>query len=80
MTTYTIEYADGRVNDIVADNDRDAMTAAKHRIGDHAVISDEWDQRGEGQRKLIWVNEAAAANDDGSNAIAELVRSDDDTE
>ena len=73
MTSYTIEWTDGRVEDIIADDDRQAVRTAKTIIGIDAVFGD-WDQRQDGDRMLIWETEAEANNDSGSNAVAQIVR------
>lgn len=72
MTSYTLEYTDGRVNDIVADNDREAIQFAMDLFED-GVHAEEWDQRQDGRRMLIWENEGDADDDDGSNAVAHIV-------
>lgn len=78
MPTYTLEYADGRATDIVADDDTAAEQAALDRFGDDAVAAEQWDAYGtndEGQpmkRLLIWESEDDAADDAGANAIAYL--------
>ncbi len=82
-TTYTLEYADGRASDIVADTDREAVRAALARVDiDGAVVADDWDQAGwddeqrPQERLLIWASEADADPfDSGSKAIAEIIRS-----
>ena len=78
MTRYTLEWADGRVTDIVADDDASAETAAMARFGADAVAAEQWDDAGVNddgepcERLLIWADEEAAENDPGSNAVAQL--------
>lgn len=78
MSRYALEYTDGRVTEITADNDIDAEAAAMDRFGDDAVICESWDQAGanddgeQNWRKLIWENDDDANNDTGAKAIAQL--------
>ncbi len=77
MSDYAIEYTDGRVNDIVADNDQEAIAAALARFEPGVVISEQWDNAGsenglQRERLLIWESEADAEGDDGSHAVAHL--------
>ena len=77
MSRYALEYADGRVSEIVADNDTEAELAALARFDD-AIIADQWDADGWNcedepmKRILIWDSEESAYNDAGANAIAAL--------
>ncbi len=78
MSDYALEYADGRVSEIVADNDNQATAAALARFDDDAVACEQWDSRGRNddgkpvERLLIWENEGDAENDPGAKAVAEL--------
>lgn len=78
MSIYALEYADGRVTEIVADNDTDAELAAMARFGEDAVAADQWDAAGvnddgkQCERLLIWESEADAENDPGAKAVAQL--------
>ncbi len=80
MTSYALEYTDGRVNDIVADSDHEAIAIVLARFDDmpgSRVISEDWDNAGneDGRRRerlLIWESEADAEGDDGSHAIAQI--------
>jgi len=77
MTSYTLEYADGRVNDIVADSDNEAVQYAMDRFDEGSLHNHEWDTYGpcgdNGRRMLIWENETEAYGDDGSHAVAMVV-------
>lgn len=78
MANYALEYADGRVTEIVADNDTDAEFAALARIGDDAVAAEQWDADGCNddertcERLLLWSCEADSINDAGQKSIAKL--------
>lgn len=78
MSQYVLEYADGRTEEIVASNDSDAEAAAMARFDTAAVMCDSWDDDGVNddgdpmRRKLIWLSEADAQDDDGASAVAEL--------
>ena len=78
MSVYGMKRADGRVVEIVASNDREAVSAAVARVGDNAVVAEQWDADGMGddgeemERLLIWDNEEEAENDPGAKAVAEL--------
>lgn len=78
MTTYALEYSDGRVTEIVADNDTAAEQAALARFGEDAIAADQWDANGFSdddkpmKRLLIWESEEDAENDDGAHAVAAL--------
>lgn len=78
MSRYALEYADGRVSEIAADNDTDAEIAALARFGDDAVAADQWDADGTNdygeqmERLLIWESEEESINDPGAKAVAQL--------
>ena len=46
MSDYGLNYADGRVTEIVADNDSEAEVAALARFGREAVAACQWDTAG----------------------------------
>ena len=79
MSNYALEYADGRVSEIVADTDTDAITAALDRFDEGAVVADQWDADGQDheyrprERILIWSSEEDSENDSGATAIAQLI-------
>ena len=78
MGKYALEYADGRVTEIVADDDPAAELAALARFGADAVAADQWDADGlndDGlrcERLLIWACEDDARNDNGAKSVAQL--------
>ncbi len=78
MTDYALEYADGRVTEITADNDTDATRAALDRFENGAVACDQWDVNGFNdadescERLLIWESEDDSIDDGGAKAVAEL--------
>ena len=78
MSIYGLEYADGHVTEIVADNDTEAEASALARFGDEAVAADQWDADGQNddgqpmERLLIWETEEEADNDPGAKAIAQV--------
>lgn len=78
MSRYALEYADGRVSEIVADDDTEAEIAAMARFGDEAVAAEQWDGDGSNddgepcERLLIWDCEADSINDPGAKAVAKL--------
>jgi hypothetical protein len=78
MAIYTLEYADGRTTDIVADDDTAAERAALDRFGDDAVAAENWDDYGTNddgepmKRLLIWESEAESIDDPGVNSVAYL--------
>ncbi len=71
MNDYGLMYSDGRIEDIVADNDRDAVRAVLARFGVGAVIAEQWDADDMTdtdepyERLLIW-------EDAERHAVAEL--------
>ena len=60
MANYSLEFPDGRITDITADNDMDALRAALDVFGEDAVVADLWrrdgvdDGGGIRERRLIW--------------------------
>lgn len=78
MSRYTLEYTDGQVVKIVADNDTEAETAALARFGDAAVAAEQWDAGGTSddgepiERLLIWETEEDSIDDPGAKAVAQL--------
>jgi hypothetical protein len=78
MAAYTLEYADGRITEIVADDDTSAELAALACLGDDAVAAEQWDADGHDddgcrcERLLLWASEEDAEGDDGARAVASL--------
>lgn len=69
MTTYTMQWANGRPSQTIeAKNKAEAESAALSLAGSGAVAYD-WDAN----RLLIWASEADSVNDDGQNAIAVVI-------
>ncbi len=79
MANYALEYTDGRVNDIVADNDQEAIATALARFEPEAVAAEQWDNAGSDEddqpreRLLIWADDNdMVRDDDGSQAVAQI--------
>jgi len=69
-----IEYQNGKVEDV--ENEDAAKDIIEAEYPD-AVYGDDWEQINEYRRRLlVWENEDAAEEDDGSHAIAEIVEMD----
>lgn len=73
-----VEFQDGRKVE-VEDEDQ-ARREIESQYPD-AVYNDDWDQTQSGERLLVWEDQASmdgpsGHGDDGSNAIAEIIRSD----
>lgn len=67
--TKTIHFADG-TQTRYADN-RDAavsLIARKYDVAVSDLVTDD-----SGERELVWLSESDADNDDGANAVAEIV-------
>ena len=70
----TIEHANGLPSDRVETMD-EAETLLKGVYGLDVVICDNWDQVGENRsRALAWESAEESDNDDGSNAVAQIIR------
>jgi hypothetical protein len=71
---YEISYADG--TSTLASTLKVAIAAIKADYPS-AVIGHDGDLSDGGDRTLCWANADDAANDDGGNAVASIIRSDD---
>ena len=71
---YCINYSNG--NSDTANTLKTAIAAIKADYPS-AVIGHDGDLSDGGDRTLCWANETDAAKDDGGNAIASIIRSDD---
>lgn len=85
MTSYTIEFNDGRTSDGCFDRDSDAQAWVEAVLEQHGcdaseIVSGDWDAAGSNddgsplERMLFWADEEASNNDSGANAICQLVR------
>lgn len=70
MTRYAIEWSDGSRDEY--DTYDQATTAVTARYPD-AEIGHDGDLSEGGDRTLCWASEAESMNDDGQNAVAEIV-------
>ena len=56
------------------DSERDAIRLCGERYGDDLAIG-AWDSSTpDSERRLVWQNDDDASNDDGSKAVAEIIR------
>jgi len=71
---YAISYADGTSTLAISYETAVAAIKADYPA---AVVGHDGDLSDGGDRTLCWPDDASAVNDDGANAIASIVRSDD---
>ena len=71
---YEISYANG--TSTLANTYKTAVAAIKAEYPS-AVVGHDGDLSDGGSRTLCWADADDAANDDGSNAVASIIRSDD---
>ena len=71
---YAISYADGTSTLAISYETAVAAIKADYPA---AVVGHDGDLSDGGDRTLCWADETDAANDDGANAIASIIRSDD---
>lgn len=80
MKRYVLSYSgSGATSEIYANSDADAIRQAATLVGGEPVVCDQWDADGSNgddepcKRLLIWADEGSSENDDGANAIAQLL-------
>lgn len=73
--TLTIHHNNGNQT-LYADNMGQAMSMLQNQYGIGIIVNHTWETRTpDTERLLVWASESDADDDDGSKAVAEIVRS-----
>lgn len=80
MATYSIDHADGSTSDHVITSEDQAirMVSTIYNVPVSELVTGDWESwkaDGDEERKLVWLSEELADNDDGKNAACQITRS-----